>query len=172
MKLTTKASLVVLVAVVLTLGTERIVRSHCEIPCGIYGDTTRIDLLYEDIATVEKSMKQVTELKSASPPPNINQLVRWVSNKEEHANKIQHIVTQYFMTQRVKPKPVGDAGHKKYITQLTSLHGMLIHAMKAKQTTDVEHAKHLRRLVDQFSAAYFNAEDLAHIRSHHGKHSD
>ena len=24
-------------------------------------------------------------------------------NKEEHANQLQHIVTQYFMTQRIKP---------------------------------------------------------------------
>jgi hypothetical protein len=44
--------------------------------------------------------------------------------------------------------------------------------MKAKQTTDVEHAQHLRQHVDQFAAAYFSAEDLKHIRSHHGKHSD
>ena len=172
MKLTTRACLVLLVAVVLTLSTEKIVRSHCEIPCGIYGDRTRIDLLYEDITTVEKSMHQVILLKDSGPPPNINQLVRWVNNKEEHATKIQHVVMQYFMTQRVKPKPAGDAGRKKYVTQLTSLHGILVHAMKAKQTTDVEHAKHLRRHVDQFAAAYFTAEDLKHIRSHHGKHSD
>lgn len=171
MNLTTKVSLVVLVALVVTLGTERIVRSHCEIPCGIYGDRTRIDLLYEDITTVEKSMTQIDELKRSSSA-NINQLVRWVGNKEEHANKIQHVVTQYFMTQRVKPTPDGDAGHKKYLTQITSLHEMLIYAMKSKQTTDVDNTKQLRRLVDQFAAAYFTAEDLEHIRSHHGKHSD
>ncbi len=172
MKLLSKVCLVLLVSVFMTFGTYRIVRSHCEIPCGIYGDRTRIDLLYEDIETVEKSMTQVMVLKNSGPPPNINQLVRWVNNKEEHATKIQHIVMQYFMTQRVKPKPAGDAGRKKYVTQLTSLHGILVHAMKAKQTTDVEHAKHLRRHVDQFAAAYFSAEDLKHIRSHHGKHSD
>ncbi len=172
MKLTTRACLVLLVAVVLTLGTGKIVRSHCEIPCGIYGDRTRIDLLYEDITTVEKSMNQVILLSDVGAAENINQLVRWVTNKEEHATKIQHVVMQYFMTQRVKPKTAGDAGYKKYVTQLTSLHGILVHAMKAKQTTDVEHGKHLRRHVDEFSAAYFTAEDLKHIRSDHGKHSD
>ncbi len=172
MKLTTRVSLVLLVAVVLTLSTEKIVRSHCEIPCGIYGDRTRIDLLYEDITTVEKSMNQVILLSDVGAAENINQLVRWVTNKEEHATKIQHVVMQYFMTQRIKPKPAGDAGYKKYVTQLTSLHGILVHAMKAKQTTDVEHAKHLRRHVDRFAAAYFTAEDLKHIRSDHGKHSD
>ncbi len=170
MKLLSKVCLVLLVSVFMTFGTYRIVRSHCEIPCGIYDDEARIDILYEDILTVEKSMTQVMVLKNSGPPPNINQLVRWVNNKEEHANKIQHVVTQYFMTQRIKPKGADDPAHKKYITQLTSLHGILIHAMKAKQTTDVAHCKHLRQLVDRFAAAYFTAEDLKHIRSEHGHH--
>ncbi len=61
MKLTTRASLVLLVAVVLTLSTEKIVRSHCEIPCGIYGDRTRIDLLYEDITTVDDLVTTLIE---------------------------------------------------------------------------------------------------------------
>ena len=161
-----KFSLILLVALVVTFGTYKVVRSHCEIPCGIYGDQTRIALLYEDVATVEKSMTEIAKLKNEDPV-NVNQLVRWVGNKEEHANKIQHIVTQYFMTQRVKPKGADDAAHGKYITQLTSLHGMLIHAMKAKQTTDTAHCKHLRDLIDKFAAAYFDAEALKHIRAHH-----
>ena len=32
-------------------------KAHCEIPCGIYGDSVRIALIYEHITTVEKSMK-------------------------------------------------------------------------------------------------------------------
>ena len=130
--------------------------AHCEIPCGIYGDMMRIAMLREDITTVEKSMQQVVEL-SKDPAANANQLVRWVNNKEEHCNKIQHIVTQYFMTQRIKP--VGSAGEmpakRKYVTQLTLLHQMLVHAMKAKQTTDVVHTEKLRDLVHQFEHAYF-----------------
>ena len=129
--------------------------AHCEIPCGIYGDETRIKLLNEHIDTVEKSMKQIAEL-STSQQKNYNQIVRWVVNKEEHCNKIQHIVTQYFMTQRIKP--VGPAGEKpakrKYVTQLTLLHQMLVHAMKAKQTTDAVHTRKLRDLIHQFEHAY------------------
>ena len=113
----------------------RTVSSHCEIPCGIYGDTTRFSLLYEHIATVEKSMQQIIALskaESANNSTNSNQLARWVKNKEEHANEIQHIVTQYFMTQRVKPKDTSDT---KYVKHLTLLHKILVHAMKSKQTT-------------------------------------
>ena len=76
--------------------------AHCEIPCGIYDDQARADLIAEHIQTIEKSMDQVVEL-SGQTPVNYNQLVRWVNNKEHHANEIQHIVTQYFMTQRIKP---------------------------------------------------------------------
>ena len=110
--------------------------AHCEIPCGIYGDMMRIAMLREDITTVEKSMQQVVEL-SKDPAANANQLVRWVNNKEEHCNKVQHVVTQYFMTQRIKPAPASNAeAHQAYLAKLAKLHGMLIHAMKAKQTTD------------------------------------
>ena len=55
--------------------------SHCEIPCGIYGDEMRFAMMKEDIATIEKSMKQIVEL-SKQASPNHNQIVRWVQNKE------------------------------------------------------------------------------------------
>ncbi len=148
------------VVAMVTLLTPRMGFSHCEIPCGIYGDGMRISMLYENITTVEKSMTKIREL-SVEKAANWNQLVRWVQNKEDHANRIQHIVTQYFMTQRIKPT------NKKYVAQLKALHGLLIHAMKAKQTTDLAHVGHLRNLVGELSAAYFSAEDLKHIKSHH-----
>ena len=118
--------------------------SHCEIPCGIYDDEARIAQIAEHIGTIEKSMKQITALSQAKPG-NANQLVRWVVNKEKHADEIQHIVAQYFMTQRVK----------KYVTKLTLLHRMLVGAMKCKQTTDRTHVAELRKLLAEFKAAYF-----------------
>ena len=154
------------IAFFLTLLTCRIVYAHCEIPCGIYGDRTRIDLLYEDIATIEKSMAMINELAGKSGAQDTNQLVRWIENKGVHADKIQHVVTQYFMTQRVKNN---EEGGDRYLRQLTSLHQMLVAAMKCKQTVDASHCAKLRELLDYFSAAYFSAEDLKHIREHHGK---
>ena len=145
--------------------------SHCEIPCGIYDDPLRIKLIDEHIGTIEKSMKQIVELSKAGEK-NYNQIVRWVGNKEKHADELQHIVTQYFMTQRVKPTDASDkAGHARYVTQLTLLHRMLVHAMKAKQTTDLSHVAALRQLSAEFQAAYLTAAaPPAHPESHTHAH--
>ncbi|MCA8960290.1 MAG: superoxide dismutase [Planctomycetes bacterium] len=148
---------------------QRVAYSHCEIPCGIYGDKTRIVLLEEHIATVEKSMSQIQALTGKTDALSVNQLVRWVENKDEHADKIQHIVTQYFMTQRVKPKEADSPEYAKYLTQLTSLHEMLIGAMKCKQNVDPSHATALRASLDRFVAAYFSEEDQKHLKEHHDK---
>lgn len=120
--------------------------SHCEIPCGIYDDRMRIALLEEDIKTIEKSMGKIQELQEGD---DSNQLVRWVMNKEDHANKIQEIVTQYFLTQRIK------ADEKEYSKKLEILHQMLVYAMKCKQTTDTTNTAKLQELVDQFEQLYF-----------------
>lgn len=126
--------------------------AHCEIPCGIYDDAMRLDQIAEHIKTIEKSMKQIIELSKGSPV-NYNQLVRWVSNKETHADEIQHIVTQYFMTQRIKP----DA--KKYAEKLKVLHHMLIYAMKSKQTTDSGNTEKLKTLLKEFEILYHGHSD-------------
>ena len=130
------------------------VRAHCEVPCGIYGDELRVQLIAEHITTIEKAMRQVNEL-SAAKQVNQNQLVRWVDNKEKHAGEIQEIVTRYFMTQRIKPV---DPGNKEaqagYVKKLTLLHKLLIQAMKAKQGTDQAVVGKMRSLLDQFSEAY------------------
>ena len=122
--------------------------AHCEIPCGIYDDELRTKLIAEHATTIEKSMKKIAEL-SKTKPVNYNQLSRWVTNKETHANEIQHIVTQYFMTQRIKP------GQKKYSEKLSVLHQMLLGAMKCKQTTDVSHISNLRSHLKAFEKLYF-----------------
>ena len=142
-------------------------QAHCEIPCGIYNDQLRADLIAEHTRTIEKSMQQIIELSKAGEK-NYNQLVRWIGNKEAHATEIQHIVTQYFMTQRVKPPKAGDkAAQAKYAHQLALLHQMLVAAMKAKQTTDLAHVAKLRELLTAFRASYFGPEAKAHLREHH-----
>ncbi len=140
--------------------------AHCEIPCGIYDDELRIQLIKEDIQTIEKSIAQIIELSKASPV-NYNQLVRWIDNKEEHANKIQDIVSQYFMTQRVKPAdPKDEAAFAAYVKQLSLLHAMLVHAMKAKQSTDMDNVQKLNALVDEFHQAYFGESEKEHLKEH------
>jgi nickel superoxide dismutase len=140
--------------------------AHCEIPCGIYNDELRIELIKEHIQTIEKSTASIMELTKASAV-NYNQLVRWIDNKEDHANQLQEIVTQYFLTQRVKPAdPKDAAATAAYAKQLALLHAMLVQAMKAKQTTDLEPVEKLKTLVGEFYQAYFGKAEQEHLKEH------
>lgn len=121
--------------------------AHCEIPCGIYDDGARMKMIFEHATTIEKSMKKITELEKGT---EANQLVRWVTNKEKHAELLQDIVTQYFMTQRIKL----DA--KDYDKKITALHKMLIFSMKCKQTIDLANVEKLRGAAQEFEKLYFD----------------
>ena len=137
-----------LVVCSITLFAVSYAAAHCEIPCGIYDDEMRIDIMAEHITTIEKSMKQILELET-SKSIDYNQLIRWVMNKENHANELQEIVTQYFMTQRIK------VDTENYAKKLIMLHKMLVYAMKCKQTTDLSHISTLRSLLKEFHDLYF-----------------
>jgi nickel superoxide dismutase len=126
--------------------------AHCEIPCGIYDDLMRIEMIREDITTIEKSMIQIAALEKETTG-TANQLVRWIANKDKHANNIQEIVSQYFLTQRIKP------GDKDYEAKLSSLHEILIASMQCKQTTDMAHVKKLRELLDRFEKLYIHTHE-------------
>ena len=133
--------------------------AHCEIPCGIYGDSLRVEQIAEHIRTIEKSMNQITEL-SEEGDKNYNQLVRWITNKEEHATKIQDIVSQYFLHQRIKPvDPSNKEAYEKYTTHLTLLHELLVYTMKSKQTTDLKYIEKMRETLQKFEDAYFHTHD-------------
>lgn len=132
--------------------------SHCQIPCGIYDDETRFRIIAEHITTIGKSMKTIMQLMEEDTV-NANQVVRWVQNKEKHADELSHIVTYYFMTQRVAPVDEKDAmGFREYTKKLTLLHQMLYYAMKAKQTTDLSNVEKLTALLEDFRSAYFGPE--------------
>ena len=128
--------------------------AHCEIPCGIYDDSLRMKLIYEDIATIRKSIHEINELEKSGR--NANQLVRWIINKDNHADKLQNTVTRYFMTQRLKPVPATDPGYADYIARLTTLHALLVEAMKAKQGSDPATADRLQALANAFDKLYFH----------------
>lgn len=150
----TQISLISLL-IVLAGGVMTQVYSHCQIPCGIYDDPARLKMINEHTITIEKSMKQIVALSEATAQNN-NQIVRWVLNKEQHADALSEIVTDYFLAQRVKPAEVNSPQYKTYIRQLTLLHQMLQTSMKCKQTTDLSQVEKLRTLLNDFSAAYQN----------------
>jgi nickel superoxide dismutase len=142
-----------IVLVLLAGGVVTRVYSHCQIPCGIYDDATRLKMIDEHIGTIDKAMQQILQL-SQNEPVNMNQVVRWVNNKDDHADELSEIVTYYFMAQRVKPVSAESAEHKDYLRKLTLLHEMLVTSMKCKQTTDLAHVEKLKDLLKEFSVAY------------------
>ena len=128
--------------------------AHCQIPCGIYDDGARFALLEEHVATIEKAMKKIEELSSAESP-NYNQIVRWVQNKEDHADEIMEIATQYFLAQRIKAPEAGDeAGQKEYQASLAAIHKIIVLSMKAKQTSDLAVVEDLKIAVMDFRKLY------------------
>ena len=154
----------------LVLVTSPLVFSHCEIPCGIYDDQMRLDMMAEHIATIEKSIKQINEL-SAPKDKNYNQLVRWVMNKESHADHLSDIVTQYFMKQRIKPAEKHESeAYEQYVRRLTLLHNVMIYAMKCKQTTDLANVEQLKSLLGEFRAAYLGPSDSGQHEHEAHKH--
>ncbi len=150
------------------------VLSHCEIPCGIYDDQMRIDIMAEHVKTIEKSIREIKTLR-AEKNKNYNQLVRWIMNKENHADKLSEIVTQYFMKQRIKPAPENDKKtYQSYVKKLTLLHRIMVYSMKCKQTTDLQNVDNLRKCLDKFENAYFekktNEHGEHHMTEEHGEH--
>jgi nickel superoxide dismutase len=150
----------ILLLFMIMLGSSIKTYAHCEIPCGIYADSVRVVLLTEHIATIEKSMKKINELSSAEKV-DYNQLVRWITNKEDHAKKIQEIATQYFMFQRVKVSDDSEL-QKKNAMLLTVLHEICVYAMKSKQTTDLKYIEKLNNSVHYFSHLYFGEKEHHH----------
>lgn len=144
-----KSILLVTIALMLFLPlTQPSAQAHCQIPCGIYDDYARIQSMLEDAATVEKSIRMITELTGNSDVQSQNQLIRWVMNKEEHAQRVISTICDYFLTQRLNPD------QKDYTKRLTEHHAVIIAAMKAKQNADLKYATTLRQAIEAIAAYY------------------
>lgn len=121
---------------------------HCQVPCGIYDDASRVQQMLEDVSTIDKAINQIIELNDKSDAQSAQQLVRWVNNKEIHADKIIATISNYFLTQRVKPSA------KDYLLRLSEHHRVILLSMKVKQKADAEVAKDLRKSVEALSKYY------------------
>ena len=138
---------------------QNIIFCHCQIPCGIYDDKLRILMINEDLETIKKSMQQIKELSEKSLLDQ-NQINRWILTKEQHAQNIQKVISEYFLTQRIKPNS------KNYEKKITLLHKLLIAAMKCKQSIKDEHISTCKLLIESFSELYFDNHDIEHLKNH------
>ncbi len=134
-----------------------IILGHCQVPCGIYDDVLRIKQIKENYTTINKAMAKINELSGHTDALSKNQLNRWVSEKEKHASKIQSIISNYFLTQRIKET------NTKYLDQVTLLHKLLVVTMKCKQSIDTDNVEEGLKLIILFSEAYFDSHGLKHL---------
>lgn len=133
---------------------------HCQVPCGIFGDQMRFEGMLEDTKTIAKAITQIEEFAAglAEGPPaakNMNQMVRWVNNKESHAQNIQDVMSAYFFAQRIK------SDHKDYTAQLATAHKVIVCAMKCKQDASGPTAEALKESILNFYRAYEGKEPEA-----------
>lgn len=154
------ALLLTLLAVLFLLPSQG--HSHCQIPCGIYGDSMVFNELHQHITTIDKSMRLIDSL-SAQGDQNQNQLVRWVMNKEDHAQKFQTIISEYFLAQRIKvAESSDDVMYDQYVQKVVLCHQMIVSAMKCKQTVDHAHTEKLKTLLSEFQELYFADHGHSH----------
>ena len=136
--------------------------AHCQVPCGIYNDAARIIQIQEDFSTIQKAMTKIEELSQQQDATSMNQLTRWIITKEDHASKIQKVVSDYFLTQRIKAKTEGSE-FDTYVKQTTTLHQILVSAMKCKQTVDLGHVDESLHQIKTFIDLYFDTHGKDHI---------
>mgnify|MGYP001813978538 FL=1 len=122
--------------------------SHCQIPCGIYDDHARVKGMLEDAATTKKSIMLISELSGKSDAQSNNQIVRWVMNKEKHAQKVISTISDYFLTQRVKSE------QEDYVERLKKHHAIIVAAMKVKQNADMKYVEALEASIKELLAYY------------------
>lgn len=135
-------------ALVLLLLTPAAAHAHCQIPCGIYDDNARVASMLEDAATVRKAADLIAALAAKTDPQSRNQLVRWVANKESHAQKIIATISDYFLTQRVKP------AQADYAERLRKHHAVIVAAMRAKQSAGAKAADALKSAIEALAPYY------------------
>ena len=122
--------------------------AHCQVPCGIYDDHARVQSMLEDAATVTKAAKLINALAGKTDAQSLNQITRWVMNKESHAQKVISTISDYFLTQRVK------ASQEDYTERLVKHHTVIVAAMKAKQNADGKFAMELSKAIEALAAYY------------------
>ena len=121
---------------------------HCQVPCGIYDDASRVQQMLEDVSTIHKSIDEIYKLNDEKDVQSAQQLIRWVNNKEIHADKIINTISDYFLTQRVKPSS------EDYLLRLSEHHAVIILSMKVKQKADAKIAEDLKQAVEALSKYY------------------
>ena len=128
--------------------------AHCQVPCGIYDDAARVKHLKEDATTIAKAIANINDLVGKQGAHAFNQAARWVATKEAHASNIIRTVSEYFLTQKVKPVAPGSDGYDVYLKKLADHHAVMVAAMKVKQSADAATVTILDKAIDKLATHY------------------
>lgn len=129
---------------------------HCEIPCGIYDDHAEIQRIRLDAETMRKASREIVALAENMDASSLNTVTRWVMVKEEHGERIQHMVAWYFLTQRVAPPAPSEGldAVQDYYRKLAGFHAVSRAAMAAAQSLDPAAADRLDAAIDVVAPWY------------------
>jgi ubiquitin len=127
---------------------------HCQVPCGIFNDPAMVEEIKQHAATIRKAMAQSKDLHAsvATDLLAMNQMVRWITTKEDHCTKIITTVADYCLCQRVKKEVF--KSDEDYVNALKAHHAVMQAAMKAKQTMDVAACDALDHAIADFCKMY------------------
>ena len=119
-------------------------KAHCDVPCGIYDPiVAQINAL-----TVVRMMDLIAALKGEGPAYE-NSVSRYITVKEEHAEKTKHEVRVIF----------GDFIKETHFERFPELPGLFLKIMqlgsKSRQTTDREAGLALVEAVNQFADIFW-----------------
>lgn len=137
-------------------GTET-ASAHCDIPCGIY------DPIIAQIAalTVVRMIDLMADLES-KPERNLaytNSMSRYITVKEEHAEKVKHEVRviwgDYLKAQHLEKYPDAHA----------LVHKIMALGSKARQSVDRETAVQLVEAVNDFAQIFWETKGIATKRA-------
>ncbi|CAE7365365.1 unnamed protein product [Symbiodinium necroappetens] len=126
-------------------------RFHCQVPCGIFTDELRVQAMMEDASTIRKAVVQAQELHKAGGLQDVHQMVRWITTKEDHAQKIMTTTADYFLAQKVKK---ADLSEDDYLKRLALHHDVMVAAMKAKQSSELGPVDTLDKAIEALAPIY------------------
>lgn len=135
-------------------GIER-ARAHCDVPCGIYDPiTAQIAAL-----TVVRMIDLMNDLGAGQDLASQNSVSRYVTVKEEHAEKAKHEIRVIW----------GDYIKSNHLEEHAELHGLTHKIMqlgsKCRQTVDRGAAVELVEAINQFAEIFWKTKGVATKRA-------
>jgi nickel superoxide dismutase len=120
-----------MIGLILALCCQSRLMAHCQMPCGIYHDEMVFDQIDQFVETTVKAIS-VMEDNPFKTVQDRNAFVRWVMQKDKGADEVAHIITTYFLQQKIKP------GEEDTTKRVLSAHLMLFYLVQIKQTVDLK----------------------------------